>query len=193
LPSGRQGRLDQTQYDIDFRQALPGVPESFARQTLEQIAQNRASGQALGNDQAQAGSTDRANCPALPATPVAQFETAAADSQATGHDDREFVGPVQAVKGTKAKPRLRSPGHRRTTFLDFRSDAEALTALGATCANDGAAATGTHAHQETVCALATHHRRLISPFHGIALSRETRDYSVAARLCQGQFSATPCG
>jgi hypothetical protein len=73
------------------------------------------------------------------------------------------------------------------------SNAEALAALGTTRTDDGAAATGAHAHQEPMGALAPHDRRLICPFHGITLSRETRDYSVRTGFCQGHFSPTPCG
>lgn len=73
------------------------------------------------------------------------------------------------------------------------SNAQPLTAFGPPSTNDGAAATGTHTHQEAVGALTPHNRRLICPFHGVSLSRETRDYSVRERFCQAHFSPTPCG
>jgi hypothetical protein len=73
-------------------------------------------------------------------------------------------------------------------FGDSGSNAEALTTLGATRANHGTAATGAHANQKTVGALAANNRGLISAFHDLALSRETRDYSGAPLFCQDQFS-----
>ena len=40
-----------------------------------------------------------------------------------------------------------------------------MTALGAAGADDGTAATGTHANEEAVSALAANDGRLVSPFH----------------------------
>jgi len=73
------------------------------------------------------------------------------------------------------------------------SNAQPLPAFGTPGTDDGTAATGTHAHQETVGTLTPHNRRLICPFHGVSLSRETRDYSVRWGFCQAHFSPTPCG
>ena len=47
-----------------------------------------------------------------------------------------------------------------------RSDGQALAAFGATCVDDGAAATGFHANQESVGACTADFRRLVSAFHG---------------------------
>jgi hypothetical protein len=64
-------------------------------------------------------------------------------------------------------------------------DAEALAAFGTARANHGTTTASTHPHQKTVSAFAPHYRGLISPFHGFGLSRETVDYTVPPRFCQG--------
>jgi hypothetical protein len=47
-----------------------------------------------------------------------------------------------------------------------RSNGQTMTTFGAPGTDDGATATGRHADEEAVRALATNHRRLISAFHG---------------------------
>jgi hypothetical protein len=90
--------------------------------------------------------------------------------------------------------RSRYSGRKLLPSVTWRgSDAQPLAALGAPCANDGATAAGTHAHQETVSALAPHHGRLICPFHSKSFSAETRDYSFRSGICQAEFCPKPCG
>jgi hypothetical protein len=144
------------------------MPECLAGQTLDQIAQYCTLGKPLGNHQTETSPAIRTRFTTLIAA-ITQLKAAVALPQRAGHDYSELVRPMQTVQQTKAVTAAGSPGHGRAILPDGRLNAETLAALGAPGTNDGTTAAGTHAHQETMGALAAHNRWLISPFHGLAL------------------------
>jgi len=71
-----------------------------------------------------------------------------------------------------------------------RSDGQALAAFGAACVDDGAAATGFHANQESVGACTADFRRLVSAFHGQCPS-DKHPHCLGESLTLSQILAAP--
>jgi hypothetical protein len=117
----------------------------------------------------------------------------------TGEDGRSFLGtaimsrgalPAGSERASNARwadelRRERAPAVAAAGVTNQASDAQALAALGAARGDHGATATGLHADQETVRALATDHGGLIGAFHGVRTGkRKARHYSKRAGDCQ---------
>lgn len=115
--------------------------DQHARPALDEIAANRAAHLALGNHQ-----------------PKAQHRQCAG-----------LRHQIQLkLRQTDPRPLLHQPlkigGLRETQNGQFL-DCQTLATLGAAIANHSAAATGLHANQKAVGALALDDRRLVSAFH----------------------------
>ena len=134
-----------------FRQ---GVSKSFTHTSPDTVAIHRARKQSLGDDHAQPG------IPHL-IGPRHYHQVICSGALVFSKDPIE-IGLIDQTRITQTH--ATRPVGRRVDQLYSQTRA----ALGATCVNHGTARLGFHAGTETVGALATDGRRLVSTFHGIS-------------------------
>ena len=82
------------------------------------------------------------------------------------HHRLKAAGACQALQHVQSVTSSRFRADARSVAASTASDSQALAALGATCSDDVATATGLHADEETVRTGAANLRRLIGAFHG---------------------------